>query len=83
MPNIYKPQFEEGQAAYPYHNHYADEELLDVISGEPSLRTPEGTRTLEEGEVVHFPLGEEGAHQREDAVGYFEREQFPPDSDER
>jgi uncharacterized cupin superfamily protein len=52
-----------GQAAYPYHFHYADEELLIVLSGEPSLRTPEGTRTLEQGEVVHFPLGEEGAHQ--------------------
>lgn len=52
-----------GQAAYPYHFHYADEELLIVLSGEPNLRTPEGTRTLERGEVVHFPLGEEGAHQ--------------------
>jgi uncharacterized cupin superfamily protein len=52
-----------GQAAYPYHFHYADEELLIVLSGEPSLRTPEGTRTLAQGEVVHFPLGEEGAHQ--------------------
>lgn len=52
-----------GQAAYPYHFHFADEELLIVISGRPSLRTPEGVRELEEGEAVHFPLGEEGAHQ--------------------
>jgi uncharacterized cupin superfamily protein len=52
-----------GEAAYPYHFHYADEELLVVISGRPSLRTPEGVRELAEGEVVHFPLGEEGAHQ--------------------
>lgn len=52
-----------GQAAYPYHFHYADEELLIVLDGEPSLRTPEGTRTLAEGEAVRFPLGEEGAHQ--------------------
>ncbi|HXR59864.1 MAG TPA: cupin domain-containing protein, partial [Solirubrobacterales bacterium] len=52
-----------GQAAYPYHYHYADEELLIVLGGEPSLRTPEGTRTLERGEAVHFPLGEDGAHQ--------------------
>ena len=34
-----------------------------VLSGRPSLRTPEGTRELEEGEALHFPLGEEGAHQ--------------------
>lgn len=52
-----------GQAAYPYHYHYADEELVIVLEGEPSLRTPEGTRTLERGEAVRFPLGEEGAHQ--------------------
>lgn len=52
-----------GQAAYPYHFHYADEELVIVLEGEPSLRTPEGTRVLERGEAVHFPLGEEGAHQ--------------------
>jgi uncharacterized cupin superfamily protein len=52
-----------GEAAYPYHFHYADEELVIVLSGRPSLRTPEGTRELEQGEVVAFPVGEEGAHQ--------------------
>jgi uncharacterized cupin superfamily protein len=52
-----------GQAAYPYHFHYADEELVIVISGNLSLRTPDGVRELEEGEAVRFPLGEEGAHQ--------------------
>lgn len=52
-----------GEAAYPYHFHYADEELLIVVSGRPSLRTPEGVREMEEGETVRFPLGEEGAHQ--------------------
>ncbi len=52
-----------GEAAYPYHFHYSDEELVIVISGRPSLRTPEGVRELEEGEALRFPLGEEGAHQ--------------------
>ena len=52
-----------GQAAYPYHFHFADEELVIVLVGEPSLRSPEGTRTLAEGEAVGFPLGEKGAHQ--------------------
>jgi uncharacterized cupin superfamily protein len=52
-----------GQAAYPYHFHLADEELVIVIRGRPTLRTPDGMRQLEEGEVVHFPLGEAGAHQ--------------------
>ena len=52
-----------GQAAYPYHWHLAEEELLVVIRGTPSLRTPDGWRELEEGEVVAFPRGEKGGHQ--------------------
>ena len=52
-----------GEAAYPYHFHYSDEELLIVLSGCPRLRTPDGVRELGEGEAVRFALGEEGAHQ--------------------
>ena len=52
-----------GEAAYPYHFHLGEEELLIVLSGRPSLRTPCGWPDLEEGEVVAFPIGEEGAHQ--------------------
>jgi uncharacterized cupin superfamily protein len=52
-----------GEAAYPYHFHYSDEELVVVLSGRPTLRTPEGTRELEEGEALRFGLGEESAHQ--------------------
>jgi uncharacterized cupin superfamily protein len=52
-----------GEAAYPYHFHYSDEELVIVLSGRPTLRAPEGTRELEEGEALRFPLGEEGVHQ--------------------
>jgi uncharacterized cupin superfamily protein len=52
-----------GEAAYPYHFHYADEELLIVLRGRPTLRTPDGRRRLDEGEVVAFPLGEAGTHQ--------------------
>jgi uncharacterized cupin superfamily protein len=52
-----------GQAAYPYHFHLADEELIVVLAGSPTLRTPEGWRELEPGEVVPFATGEQGAHQ--------------------
>jgi uncharacterized cupin superfamily protein len=52
-----------GQAAWPYHAHLANEELLVVLSGRPSLRTPGGWRELAPGEVVTFPAGESGAHQ--------------------
>jgi uncharacterized cupin superfamily protein len=52
-----------GEAAYPYHFHYAEEELVIVLDGRPSLRTPAGWRELEEGEVVAFLRGERGGHQ--------------------
>jgi uncharacterized cupin superfamily protein len=52
-----------GEAAYPYHFHLTEEELLVVLSGQPSLRTPAGWRDLDEGEVVSFLRGGRGAHQ--------------------
>ena len=52
-----------GNATFPYHYHLGNEELLIVIQGRPHLRTPDGWRQLEEGEVVAFPVGERGAHQ--------------------
>jgi uncharacterized cupin superfamily protein len=52
-----------GEAVCPYHWHEANEEMLLVLSGEPSVRTPEGWRDLEPGELVAFPRGASGAHQ--------------------
>jgi uncharacterized cupin superfamily protein len=52
-----------GQALFPYHAHTDNEELLFVLAGTPHLRSPEGWRQLEEGEVVALPVGERGAHQ--------------------
>jgi uncharacterized cupin superfamily protein len=52
-----------GEATFPYHYHFANEELLVVVEGRPSLRTPEGSRELRAGDVVAFPAGERGAHQ--------------------
>lgn len=45
-----------------YHAHHGSEELLIVLRGRPTLRTPEGERHLDEGDVVHFTTGPEGAH---------------------
>jgi uncharacterized cupin superfamily protein len=45
-----------------YHFHHGAEELLIVLRGSPTVRTPDGDRVLEEGEVVHFPRGPAGAH---------------------
>ena len=52
-----------GQASFPFHAHFANEELLIVVAGRPSLRTVEGWRELEPGEVVSFRTGRDGAHQ--------------------
>ncbi len=51
-----------GQAVCPYHFEWTDEEWLFVIAGSPTLRSPEGERTLEAGDVVCFPAGPDGAH---------------------
>ena len=52
-----------GQAAFPLHYHHANEELMIVLAGAPTLRTTSGERTLAPGDVVAFPRGAEGAHQ--------------------
>jgi uncharacterized cupin superfamily protein len=56
-------EVEPGQAAYPYHFHLGEEELLVVLAGSPLLRTPLGERRVEPGEVLCFLRGERGAHQ--------------------
>ena len=52
-----------GETPFPYHFHRANEELLVVLEGRPSLRTPEGERELAEGSVVAFREGPAGGHQ--------------------
>ena len=49
--------------AFPLHYHLGNEEMLIVVAGTPTLRTAEAERELAEGEIVSFPLGEQGAHQ--------------------
>jgi uncharacterized cupin superfamily protein len=56
-------EVEPGEAAYPYHAHLTEEEIIVVLEGRPSLQTPDGRRELEQGEVVVFPTGKQGAHQ--------------------
>jgi uncharacterized cupin superfamily protein len=56
-------ELEPGDRLWPYHTHHANEEWVLVVSGTPTLRTPEGEQDLKEGAVVCFPRGKEGAHQ--------------------
>jgi uncharacterized cupin superfamily protein len=52
-----------GQTQCPYHFHHGNDELLVVLRGAPTLRTPGGVRELRPGDGVPFPAGAEGAHQ--------------------
>jgi uncharacterized cupin superfamily protein len=51
-----------GDATFPLHAHYANEEMLFVLSGTPTLLTPDTERILQPGEAVAFKAGREGAH---------------------
>jgi len=51
-----------GAASFPLHIHYANEEMLVVVSGRPTLSTLGGSRELVAGEAVACPAGREGAH---------------------
>jgi uncharacterized cupin superfamily protein len=51
-----------GEAICPYHFEWTDEEWLLVVSGSPTLRTPDGETTLSAGDIACFPAGPSGAH---------------------
>jgi uncharacterized cupin superfamily protein len=52
-----------GAATFPLHAHYANEELVIVLSGRPTLTGAHGEgRRLDPGEVVACPAGRAGAH---------------------
>ena len=56
-------ELEPGQKTFPYHWQHVEEEMLIVLDGEPTLRTPEGEQRLTRGDTVVFRRGPEGAHQ--------------------
>jgi uncharacterized cupin superfamily protein len=54
---------EPGQAAYPFHFHYVEEELITVLEGTPLVRDAGGWRRVERGAVLSFLPGAGGGHQ--------------------
>ena len=59
-----------GAATFPLHAHYANEELVIVLSGRPTLTSADGERRrLEPGEVVACPAGRAGAHRLDNETG--------------
>jgi uncharacterized cupin superfamily protein len=51
-----------GQSICPYHYEIGFEEWLLVLTGRPTLRTPDGEAELKQWDVAFFPDGETGAH---------------------
>ena len=51
-----------GSPGGPLHMHYGVEEMFFVLSGTPTVRTPEGEERLSPGDVVYFPEGPDGLH---------------------
>jgi len=52
-----------GEGGSPYHYEYSEEEWLLVLSGRPTVRTPEGSTVHAPMDLVFFPTGPTGAHQ--------------------
>jgi uncharacterized cupin superfamily protein len=51
------------QYSFPYHYHHYSEELMLVISGSMTLRSPEGLQVVSPGDMVFCEMGANGAHQ--------------------
>ncbi|MDQ3672534.1 MAG: cupin domain-containing protein [Actinomycetota bacterium] len=54
-------EIDPGESNMPYHAHHANEELLIVLVGNPTLRMADGERELQPGDSVLFRRGD--AHQ--------------------
>ncbi|HEX6301312.1 MAG TPA: cupin domain-containing protein [Acidimicrobiia bacterium] len=52
-----------GQKSFPYHFHHSNEEMLIVLDGSITVRTPEGDELASRGDAMIFRKGPEGAHQ--------------------
>jgi uncharacterized cupin superfamily protein len=58
-----------GKKICAYHWHFGEEEWLLVVSGAPTLRTPEGERVLRPWDVEVFVRGEAGTHEVRNDTG--------------
>jgi uncharacterized cupin superfamily protein len=52
-----------GQFSFPYHFHRNAEELMVIIAGSMTLRSPSGFEIIGQGDIVFIEMGETGAHQ--------------------
>lgn len=52
-----------GQKSFPYHCHHANEEMLIVLEGDVTVRTPGREEIAIRGDALIFNRGPSGAHQ--------------------
>jgi uncharacterized cupin superfamily protein len=55
-------ELEPGVVGSPLHVHHGNEELLLVLAGTLTVRSPEVVQVAPAGAVVAFPRGQAGAH---------------------
>jgi len=60
---FYVVSLDPGKYSFPYHFHRSAEELFLVLSGEATLRSPEGFQKISKGDIIFFEEGASGAHQ--------------------
>ena len=59
-----------GASSFPLHVHYANEEMIVVLAGRPTLRTVDGPdRELAPGDVIACPVGPRGGHRIDNRTG--------------
>lgn len=51
------------QKSFPYHFHRGNEEMLIVLEGSVTVRTPDGEQVAARGDAMSFVTGPAGAHQ--------------------
>jgi uncharacterized cupin superfamily protein len=56
-------QLDSDRFSFPFHFHRNAEELIMILSGSMTLRTNDGLKILNKGEIVFFELGETSSHQ--------------------
>lgn len=56
-------QLNPGKYSFPYHFHRNAEELIIILSGSMTIRTPDGFEIIGKGQIAFFELGETSAHQ--------------------
>ena len=56
-------RLDAGKYSFPYHFHRNAEELIMILSGSMTMRTPDGLKVVNKGQIIFFEMGETGAHQ--------------------